>query len=65
MQNGVVTVATEVDHIVPLCHGGVDDEGNVQSLCAKCHREKTNADMGYRRRKKFGADGFPIEEGGR
>ncbi|MGE8539144.1 MAG: HNH endonuclease, partial [Acinetobacter sp.] len=22
-------------------HGGTDDPGNLQSLCAPCHREKT------------------------
>ena len=36
-----VTVATDVDHIVPLHLGGGDNEENLQSLCRECHDEKT------------------------
>lgn len=38
---GVYTKAVEVDHIVPKCDGGGDSSGNLQSICSKCHKEKT------------------------
>jgi HNH endonuclease. len=34
-------VAKHVDHIIPKSQGGTDDDGNLQSLCAACHRAKT------------------------
>ena len=40
MQGRYVT-ATDVDHIVPIAHGGTDDESNLQSLCHECHKVKT------------------------
>lgn len=40
MQGRYVT-ATDVDHIVPVAHGGTDDESNLQSLCHECHKVKT------------------------
>ena len=55
------TVATEVDHIVPLFKGGADDDSNRQSACAPCHEAKTARDIGYTPRKHIGIDGFPSE----
>lgn len=42
----------EVDHIVNLASGGVDDDDNLQALCARCHEEKTRREIveGHRRR---------------
>jgi 5-methylcytosine-specific restriction endonuclease McrA len=37
----LLTDAEEVDHIVPLEHGGSDDDSNLQSLCKACHKAKT------------------------
>ena len=34
-------VAREVDHIKPKAQGGTDELSNLQSLCHKCHKEKT------------------------
>lgn len=36
-----VTMASEVDHITPVEHGGTDDLENLQSLCRDCHKMKT------------------------
>lgn len=58
-KRGQVTMATEVDHIKPLFKGGDDDPSNLQSLCAQHHRDKTNADLGYRPVKPVGVDGVP------
>ncbi len=41
---GVVRLATERDHIVPLEEGGRDDEANVQPLCIDCHDTKSKAE---------------------
>lgn len=59
---GRVKVATELDHKVPLCKGGADDESNFQGLCAEHHKAKTALDMGYRPaiRKTIGIDGWPV-----
>lgn len=35
--------AHAVDHLVPIARGGAEwDEGNMQSLCERCHNAKTN-----------------------
>lgn len=31
----------EIDHIQPLFANGSNDEGNLQAICAQCHRIKT------------------------
>lgn len=38
---GRVTAATHVDHIVPKCEGGGDDESNLRAICSACHKTKT------------------------
>ena len=41
---GIVTPATEVDHIIPISQGGTNDDNNLQSICNACHRNKTKAE---------------------
>lgn len=36
-----VTLAIEVDHIVPLHMGGSDTDENKQGLCLACHLKKS------------------------
>lgn len=43
-EQGRFTPAAEVDHIVPLEHGGTHDETNLQALCKPCHSRKTARD---------------------
>lgn len=38
---GLLELAEEVDHIVPVWDGGTDEDENLQSLCKPCHRAKT------------------------
>lgn len=38
---GVLTVATDVDHIIPVGEGGTSHTSNLQSICDRCHRCKT------------------------
>lgn len=39
--DGVTTLATDVDHVIPKSRGGTDDEANLQSLCDAHHKAKT------------------------
>lgn len=36
-----VTLAEEVDHIIPISEGGTDDMKNLQAINAQCHKVKT------------------------
>lgn len=45
-----LTLATEVDHIVPLCEGGSDDDANLEAICRPCHGVKTQAEAARARR---------------
>jgi 5-methylcytosine-specific restriction protein A len=36
-----ITLATEVDHVIPQAEGGSDDETNLQAICDTCHKAKT------------------------
>jgi 5-methylcytosine-specific restriction enzyme A len=45
LAQGIITVATDVDHIIPLSRGGARlDPENLQSLCRTCHNRKTAVD---------------------
>ena len=46
-QEGRLTKATEVHHILPLSRGGTHDEGNLMPLCKPCHSRIT-VEMGDR-----------------
>jgi len=41
---GRVTPELEVDHIINKAQGGSDDDNNLQTLCAPCHKLKTSAE---------------------
>ena len=54
-------LAEEIDHILPLEHGGGNERTNLQCLCRVCHQRKTSFEargLSYRR---VGRDGKPIE----
>lgn len=55
-----VTAGTDLDHIKPLAAGGADDESNFQTLCRKCHDQKSLADKGHKPRAQFDAQGRVI-----
>jgi 5-methylcytosine-specific restriction endonuclease McrA len=62
MSAGVVRVATQVDHRIALTNGGKDfdvDPAQAQALCAPCHVDKTNEDMGRKVKHPVAIDGVP------
>ena len=42
-RKGLLTEASEVDHIKEKANGGTDDPDNLQAICTPCHRAKTGA----------------------
>lgn len=54
----------EIDHIVPVCRGGGDEDSNLQSLCkSPCHELKTAKDMGWKPKPPVDVDGWPVTSG--
>ena len=56
---GIVTPATEVDHIVNKAAGGTDGESNLQGICDPCHQTKTRAEALAARRVGLGRSNPP------
>jgi 5-methylcytosine-specific restriction enzyme A len=52
---GLIVLATRVDHIVPLTHGGPDVDTNTRNLCEPCHLEVTAEQFGHVRKAGMGA----------
>jgi 5-methylcytosine-specific restriction protein A len=48
LAKGMVTLATEVDHKMPLWAGGKETDSNRQSLCTSCHLDKTKKEAKMR-----------------
>ncbi|MCR4297566.1 MAG: HNH endonuclease [Gallionella sp.] len=48
LEQGKVSIATDLDHIQALTNGGKDVEYNRQGLCHPCHEIKTLADLGIK-----------------
>lgn len=60
LQAGLVTAATQVDHIKPKADGGEDDPDNLQSICDPCHRAKSAAEGHAARSKSDRGEGFGL-----
>jgi 5-methylcytosine-specific restriction protein A len=39
-----LTLARQVDHIIPKAEGGSDEETNLQAICGPCHQRKSQAE---------------------
>lgn len=46
----LVTLAEEVDHIVPLSQGGTDDLTNLRAINHQCHKAKTSREAAAARK---------------
>lgn len=61
MKKTRVTPATVVNHIIPLAHGGTDDDENTENLCRPCDLIVTAEQFGHRAPKQqIGLDGWPL-----
>jgi 5-methylcytosine-specific restriction protein A len=61
---GRTRVATVVDHIKPLAHGGSDRDDNTRNLCDEHHREVTAEQFGHqvaRGKRGVDASGRPLD----
>ena len=54
MRQDRLTVATQVDHVIPQAEGGTDEESNLQAICEPCHQAKTKAEAARGVVRKFG-----------
>lgn len=50
-----VTVATIVNHIVPLAHGGPDTDENTENLCREHDLKVTAEQFGHQHQSRLGA----------
>ena len=58
-KNHSLTLAKELDHVIPITKGGEDIEDNWQGLCIDCHKDKTRKDNGWKEKPTIGLDGWP------
>ena len=47
-RQGLIVLAVEVDHVVPLWEGGSEDDANCEGLCVECHGAKSAAEAARR-----------------
>lgn len=57
---GRVSAAKVVNHIIPLVHGGSDEDDNTENLCAPCDKFVTAEQFGFKQKPTIGRDGWPI-----
>lgn len=50
----------EVDHVLNIAHGGTHDLDNLQTLCAACHREKSQEEARQARAVKRARRRLPV-----
>jgi 5-methylcytosine-specific restriction protein A len=55
-----VSAAKVVNHIIPLVHGGSDEDDNTENLCAPCDKFVTAEQFGFKQKPTIGRDGWPI-----
>jgi 5-methylcytosine-specific restriction protein A len=51
LRRDCVTVATQVDHIVPKAENGGEEDANLQSICTPCHDEKSRQEAARARQR--------------
>ena len=55
-----VSIATVVNHIVPLAHGGSDEDENTENLCRPCDLIVTAEQFDHKQKQQIGLDGWPV-----
>jgi 5-methylcytosine-specific restriction protein A len=56
---GRVSAAKVVNHIIPLNHGGSDDDENTENLCGPCDKIVTAEQFSFKVKQTIGRDGWP------
>lgn len=54
------TERLEVDHVLNIAHGGTHNLDNLQTLCAACHREKSQEEARQARAVKRARRRLPV-----
>lgn len=49
-KDGRLAAARQLDHVIPLHLGGIDDVQNIQGLCKPCHDAKSQRELISKRR---------------
>jgi 5-methylcytosine-specific restriction protein A len=60
--NGRIQAAAVVDHVIPLAHGGSDEDTNTRNLCKPCHKARTAEQFGHKKRRQIAVDGWPVAD---
>jgi 5-methylcytosine-specific restriction endonuclease McrA len=62
-KEGIVREWEELDHHIPIAHGGKDTDDNRVGLCREHHKIKTAKEFGltYKPKVVIGIDGFPVK----
>lgn len=60
---GRITLATIVDHIIPLSKGGPDTDENTRNLCDEHDAKRTAEQFGFKvaPKQRIGLDGWPLD----
>lgn len=62
LTEGRTTIATVVNHKVPLTHGGSDEDSNTENLCREHDLKATAKQFGFKPPKReIGVDGWPVD----
>ena len=61
LKQGQLTLAVEVDHIVPLFKGGEDSDDNKAAICREHHLDKTREDKGQKPGGACDVHGLPAD----
>ena len=59
LARGTLTLAVEVDHIVPLFKGGDDSDDNKAAICREHHIEKSLTERGHKFNAGCDESGWP------
>ena len=60
LAEGKTTLATIVDHTIPLSLGGPDTDENTRNLCDPHNEKRTAEQFGFKVRQEIGSDGWPL-----
>ena len=60
LAQGRTTIATVVNHKLPLAHGGPDTDENTENLCKPCDLIETARQFGHKVKVETGVDGWPM-----